>query len=367
MDKGMYPFDVLKLKYKGFFAPECEITIGSLKLKNTEVSIPEIEVELAADGTAGGCRITIADKYDYKSTSWDSKLVSALKVGAKLKVSMGYSSKSEVFFGYVDDYTIEYNEDTGPRIYITGLDGLGYLMSVRSRVYAGEKKVGELVKQLLNDAVSAGAAEKMTVGFSVKDMTVQRIVEGEDSFTFLNTLAKQIGANFFCVDGEIVFDAVSSFSLAITTLEYGKGLIRFSKRLSLANQPSKVIIHGRDINNAPIKGEAKSTTLSGDGKGAADTASKLLKKSVYEEENPLVLTADECKKLAQNRFDDLAQNFVHGEGVCIGIPELIPGRFIKVAGMDKNTNGSYFLKKVVHVYNEDGYYTRFEVRGAKSK
>lgn len=367
MDKGMYPFDVLKLKYKGFFAPECEITIGSLKLKNTEVSIPEIEVELAADGTAGGCRITIADKYDYKSTSWDSKLVSALKVGAKLKVSMGYSSKSEVFFGYVDDYTIEYNEDTGPRIYITGLDGLGYLMSVRSRVYAGEKKVGELVKQLLNDAVSAGAAEKMTVGLSVKDMTVQRIVEGEDSFTFLNTLAKQIGANFFCVDGEIVFDAVSSFSLAITTLEYGKGLIRFSKRLSLANQPSKVIIHGRDINNAPIKGEAKSTTLSGDGKGAADTASKLLKKSVYEEENPLVLTADECKKLAQNRFDDLAQNFVHGEGVCIGIPELIPGRFIKVAGMDKNTNGSYFLKKVVHVYNEDGYYTRFEVRGAKSK
>ena len=367
MDKAAYPFDVLKLKYKSFFAPECEITIGSLKIKNTDVSIPEVEVELAADGTAGGCRILIADKYSYKSTSWDSKLVGALTVGAKLKISMGYSTKSEVFFGYVDDYTFEYNEDTGPRIYITGMDGLGYLMSVRSRVYAGEKKVGELVKQLLNDAVSAGAAEKMTVGMSISDMTVQRIVEGEDSFTFLNTLAKQVGASFFCVDGEIIFDKVNSFSLALTTLEYGKGLISFSKRLSLANQPGKVIVHGRDVNNEPIKGEASSTTLSGDGKAAASIASKLLKKSVYEEENPLVLTADECKKLAQNRFDDMAQNFVHGEGVCVGLPELIPGRYIKVSGMDKNTNGSYFLKKVVHIFNEDGYYIRFEVGGAKSK
>lgn len=367
MDKGMYPFEVLKLKYKGFFSPECEITIGSLKIKSSEVSIPEVEVELAADGTAGGCRITIADKYSYKSTSWDSELIDALKVGAKLKIKMGYAAKEEVFFGYVDDYTIKYGQETGPRIYITGMDGLGYLMSVRSHVYAGEKKVSELIKQLLDDAVSAGAADSATVGLAISDMTVQRIVEGEDSFTFLNTLAKQLGASFFCVNGEIIFDTVSSFSLAITTLKHGKGLISFSKRVSLANQPGKVIVHGRDINNEAIKGEAESTSLSGDGDAATDVASKLLKKSVYEEDNPLVLTADECKTLAQNRFDDLAQNFVHGEGECIGIPELIPGRYIEVDGLDENTDGSYFVKKVVHIYNEDGYYTRFEVRGAKSK
>ena len=367
MDKAAYPFSALKLKYGNFYAPECEITIGSLKLKNSEISIPEVEVELAADGTAGGCRITVADKYDYQSNSWDSALISALKVGEKLKISMGYVKKSEVFFGFVDDYTIEYSAQTGPRIYITGMDGLGYLMSVRSRVFAGKKKVGDLVKQLLNDAVSAGAAQKVTVGMTLKDMTVQRIVEGEDSFTFLNALSRQTGASFFCVDGEMIFDTVASFSLALTTLEYGEGLRSFSKRLSLAKQPGKVIVHGRDINNEPIVGEASSTKLSGDGKAAASTASKMLKKSVYEEDNPLVLTAAECKTLAQNRFDALAQDYVFGEGVCVGLPELIPGRYIEVDGMDKNTNGSYFMKKVVHTLNEDGYFTRFEVRGAKSK
>lgn len=367
MDKGNYPFDDLKTKYKLFYAPECEITIGKLKLDDSEDYIAEVEVELAADGTAGGCRIVIEDDYDYKSESWDSELVSALKVGETLKVSLGYVKKKEVFYGFIDDYTIDYSDSDGPRICITGMDGLGYLMSVRSHVYAGKKKVGELVKQLLNDGVSAGAAQKVTVGSSITDMTVQRIVEGEDSFTFLNALAKQVGASFFCVDGELIFDNVISSTSALTTLTYGEGLLSFSKRLSLANQPGKVIVHGRDVNNEPIKGEASSTKVSGDGKAAAAIASKLLKKSVYEEDNPLALTADECKKLAQNRFDSLAQSFVHGEGVCVGLPELIPGRYIKLDGMDKNTNGSYFLKKVTHVLDDDGYITKFEVGGAKSK
>lgn len=367
MDKASYPIATLNQKYEGFSAPACEIAIGSFKIKDSEVVITDVEVELAADGTAGGCRITIEDYYDYESTSFDDKFIKALKVGEKLKVSLGYISVKEVFSGYIDDYTIDYNNESGPRIYITGIDGMGYLMSVRSRVYAGEKTVSDLVKQLLNDAVSAGAASKVTVGAMLKDVTVQRIVEGEDSFSFLNTLAKQLGASFFCVDGELIFDQVSSFTLALTKLTYGENLYSFSKRLSLANQPGKVIIHGRDINNKPIKGEASSTSLSGDGKAAVGIASKLLKKSVYEEDNPLVMTAKECTTLAQNRFDDLARNFVFGEGECIGIPEIIPGRYIELSGMDEATSGKYFVKRVVHKLNVEGYHTQFEVRGAKSK
>ena len=367
MDKASYPIITLNQKYEGFTAPACEISIGSFKIKDDEFVVTEVEVELAADGTAGGCRITIEDFYDYESTSFDEKFIKALKVGEKLKISMGYVSVKEVFSGYIDDYTIDYNSESGPRIHITGMDGMGYLMSVRSRVYAGEKTVGDLVKQLLDDAVSVGAASKATVGATIKDVTVQRIVEGEDSFTFLNTLAKQVGASFFCVDGELIFDKVSSFTLALTKLTYGENLYAFSKRLSLANQPGKVVIHGRDINNKAIKGEASSTSLSGDGKAAVSIASKLLKKSVYEEDNPLVLTAEECKALAQNRFNDLARNFVFGEGECIGIPEIIPGRYIELAGMDDSTSGKYLINRVVHRLNVDGYHTLFEVRGAKSK
>ena len=51
----------------------------------------------------------------------------------------------------------------------------------------------------------------------------------------------------------------------------------------------------------------------------------------------------------------------------MGLPELIPGRYITLKGFDKSTADKYFISKVTHEFSEDGYYTSFEVKGAKSK
>ena len=58
-------------------------------------------------------------------------------------------------------------------------------------------------------------------------------------------------------------------------------------------------------------------------------------------------------------------DFVSGEGECVGIPELIPGRYLKIEGSDSHTNGLYFLTKVRHSFSEAGYTTSFEFKGAK--
>ena len=46
---------------------------------------------------------------------------------------------------------------------------------------------------------------------------------------------------------------------------------------------------------------------------------------------------------------------------------MIPGRYITLKGFDKSANDKYFISKVTHEFNEDGYYTTFIVKGAKSK
>ena len=48
------------------------------------------------------------------------------------------------------------------------------------------------------------------------------------------------------------------------------------------------------------------------------------------------------------------------------LPELIPGRYIKIDGGDEHTNGTYFLTKVCHRISIDAYTTSFEVKGAKT-
>jgi len=368
LDKKIYIFKQLKQKYNNFLAPECEITIGSKTLKDSECDIEELIVDQAADGTAGGCRIKIVDFYNYETSSWHPVITHYLQVGAKLEIKLGYEKKKIVFFGYVDDFTIEYGDTTEPCIRISGLDGLGYLMSVRSRVFAGEKQLSEIVKLMLNDSVSVGAAKSVSVAPTILDATVQRIKDGEDSYTFLNTLAKQTGMQLMCICGEMIFDNIQKMNcFPMITLHMDEdGLYSFSKRLSLANQPTKVIVHGRDKNNEAIRGEAYMTSFSGQGKRANDVAHALLKYSVYEEDSPLVMTWEECNNLAQVRFDDLAQNYVFGSGECVGIPEIQAGRCVQIKGLDRMTDGTYFMTKVEHILNDDGYITKFEVRGAFS-
>ena len=65
------------------------------------------------------------------------------------------------------------------------------------------------------------------------------------------------------------------------------------------------------------------------------------------------------------QLDRLALNYVSGSGLCLGLPELIPGRFITIEGLDGDTVGDYFITKVRHQFGSSGYLTQFEVKGAK--
>ena len=79
--------------------------------------------------------------------------------------------------------------------------------------------------------------------------------------------------------------------------------------------------------------KASTVSIRGTGKTAAQAAPKF-KKTLLREENAYVRTVDECKKVAQAKLDRLALNYVSGSGLCLGLPELIPGRFITIEGLD---------------------------------
>lgn len=145
-----------------------------------------------------------------------------------------------------------------------------------------------------------------------------------------------------------------------------EGLLSFTRRLSLHGQVGKVVVWGRDVNQKFIKGESSKVTAPGKGKSALDTAPKF-KTAVLREFCEYVRTAQECKDLAQARLDAIAMGYVSGEAVCIGMPELIPGRYFEVESLDGQIDGTYFITKVHHrMSSEEGYVTQLEFKGAKA-
>ena len=70
---------------------------------------------------------------------------------------------------------------------------------------------------------------------------------------------------------------------------------------------------------------------------------------------------------AQNRMNHIALQMVAGNGTCVGIPELIPGRYLEIDGLDSGTSGLYFVSGVKHSFHDGGYVTSFAVKGAKTE
>ena len=106
-------------------------------------------------------------------------------------------------------------------------------------------------------------------------------------------------------------------------------------------------------------------TVGGDGKSAAQLV-PAYKDTCLREYSEFARTQEECDEIAQNQLNSQAMDFVSGEGECVGIPELIPGRYLKIEGSDRyHINGLYFLTKVRHSFSAAGYTTSFEFKGAK--
>ena len=365
MDQGSYTFEALAKKHDNFIAPGFEIQVNGKELPQGKYHIPSVEVEISASGSVGGCTFAIEGQYDYQNKKWLNDAATLIKPGAKLAISGGYSkAKTELFYGYVDDYSLQFDREGTPSIKVNGLDGLGYLMNMCQPYYAGEKQPKQIVESILKKSEAAGYAKKLHIG-QLTGFETPIIKEQMDDWKFLRMMADRYGASLFAIDGELIFDRVLTKTSPILKLTINRNVRNFTRRVSLAHQVGKVEIIGRDVNQKAIEGSASQVTTGGEGKTAAQWVSGL-KDAVLRERNEYVRTQKECELLAQNRLNSIAMGFVSGEGECIGIPELIPGRYLKIDGGDELTNGTYFLTKVIHKFSADEYTTAFEVKGAKA-
>ena len=268
MDKSKYKFESLEKKYDNFVAPAFELTVGGMKF-NAQIPVSDLRVDIDSGMGAGGCSFSIISLYDYKNSKFKENILDKVKVGASITIWGGYIKKEEIFFGFVDDFSVEFEADSPPKISVSGIDAKGFLMNAKTEKYMGEKKTDEIVKTMLNECVSKGYAKKATVG-SVPAFNAQIIQEGMNNYEFLCFIAEMCGVSFFVVDGELIFDDVIGSTGSVLELTLGMGLQSFSKKLTLRKQVRKVIVYWIDpVTKKEIQGESSKSG----GKFACDIAS----------------------------------------------------------------------------------------------
>ena len=128
--------------------------------------------------------------------------------------------------------------------------------------------------------------------------------------------------------------------------------------MSLNKQIKKVTVRANNEEdpNKPIEGKAVSVNTVGGGSKSATDVTKLvndkMEKTIIDHS---IKSESQAKARAQAELNKASIDFVSGECEMAGLPDLEPGKFVKVKDMDPDIDSDYLITGVIHTFNEDGY------------
>lgn len=374
-----YEYDKLQTKYKNFMVPAFEIKVGGSNIQQGSSFISELEVIIPV-GTASEmkanemseCNFTISGIFDMKTSSFNTEVLNKLKIGSKVEVAGGYgSSLTVVFIGLLEHVQVSYGE-TGVTVKVSAYDSSMLLRNGKKfAIYENEDK-NTLIKKILQGCKGDGLAEISDTNIGKFGGEKVRLEQaGLDDCEFITTLARREEFSFAIIHGQVILKNLVDQLTAILKLSYGKNIFSFGMELDTSKQVGKVMTRSiHDKNRVGVEGSADSVGIKKTaGKAAIEYASlkTKIKNNIIEFKDPLENEKTGLDKVAQAILDEKAMGFVSGQGTCIGLPELVPGRYLELDGMGKQVNGKYFISKVTHHFGADGFTTQFNIKGAYSK
>ncbi|GHU84899.1 hypothetical protein FACS1894198_1580 [Clostridia bacterium] len=107
-----------------------------------------------------------------------------------------------------------------------------------------------------------------------------------------------------------------------------------------------------------IEGKAKSSASYSDG----SSASRVMKSANKVFLDSTVYSQEEAQRRAEAKLEDLNWKFGLANIHCVGIPELIPGRFVLVKNLFDDLDKKFYLTNVTHVIEKGKFVTHVKAR-----
>lgn len=358
---GTTGFTALKTKYSDFSVPTLEISVDGTKLvASKDIMIQELTIELTCGYEASGCEFLVGSCYNQQKTDFEQSIESKLQIGAKIEVFAGYLKTEKVFVGYIDTVSYEFGVNESAEIRVRCMDAKGLLMKNRRLEEFKEKSADAIVKSLLSEQPTSYYLSGKVIDKCSKEEVPIRSTMKTD-YEVIVEQAGKMGFEFFIIQGKAYFRKAEKTTTPIMTLEPECGVeelvVSFSGNKLVGNIEVRSI---NEENGKLIQGKAKLVGRFSKG----STATKMYRSTTQVFYEAGVESVSEATKRANVRMNALKAKFGAIELECIGIPEIIPGRFIKLDKFASAVDDKYYITEVTHYFGTDGFKTT--VKGRKS-
>ncbi|MEC0230402.1 phage late control D family protein [Paenibacillus alba] len=355
LDSSSSTYDELAKKYKEFFAPAYLITVDGTKISEN-IAIATIRVETSIDGTADSFSFRVTNAYDVMKN--DFQWISEFTLGKAIDISLGYVDKfTPVFTGFITSVVVDFPEDGAPGLIVRGMD-MSYLMmkGTRSRSW-NKKKYSDVVTEIAKTYGAKVHIDATTTEFPT--ISQSQI----NDFHFIQNLANLVNYDFFIVGKNLYFRKPLTEMTAVMTLEMGKTLRSLTLDMNLSEQITGVTVRAWDNKELKVI-QGESGTIAKLGSNSKTGKDLLASKGDFVEHiYTNAASAEEAKTYADALLNRRAMKLISGTGECIGIPEIRAGRYIKLSGVGKKFDQPYYLTGATHIFDDEGYTTRFQIGG----
>lgn len=349
-------FSRLYEKYEGFHRPTFTLRADGSELRVGEgIRIHTLQCCLTTLRQAGSVFVAaeLAAGAEEEET-WRR----AVQLGAVCTLALGYQkSEITVFSGFIYDVTWDAPLGGGAQyMEMICLDVRGQLMLSAKADAGTPRTLSQMVNEVLGQSCCGRMAENTQVGAVPEelDLPVQRT--GSTDFAVVCQAADFLCFEFYAFAEALYFGPPRPSSETAVSFDGPNGLMSLRRRRTLAGQCAAVAVSGADDRGERLYARQVRQADTGPGAGRMSQALAL---DLHQAE-PAVRTMGQASRLAQARMETLQRRCGSLIGRGTGLPELRPGRFVEISGINGEVDGRFYIQSVTHTIDETGFETSFE-------
>lgn len=357
--------------YGEFYVPAFQVKVdGKDLVRELNFAVSNVEVGLTLN-TMGRFNFTVANAFDLDARQFVSgpdetrvDLLDLFAFGATVEVRMGhgdFSSLRLLMTGIITEMGTKVSGDGVQELTVCGYDNLYKLGKQTCSRHWEKVSDSDVVIDLAGlNGITADAQPTQPIKPRVDKS------HGETDLAFIDKLAKRNSAIYYLRDNRLKFGLRNNKRSEVLELNWGKGLLSFSPEASLAKQVSIVEINGWSVADAkPIVGRSNRGDETGrDSRresGAERVAAALGFEPVLSLRQPVSSQA-EADRRARAILEERAEEFLKGQGECIGLPEVLPDTNIALGDIGQLFSKTYYVKETTHKIDSNGYRTSFSAQ-----
>lgn len=349
-----YSYDVLCNKYGNFIVPAYQILVnGTDVVGSLNLTVAEMVITLSLNA-ASSVLIKLDNLYDEADRSFNSDVKTKFKLGTVVEIEIGYLSETTmVFKGFVAGLGVEFDEY--PLLVVQLMDVRRLMMtSGKKHMIYQMTNYSDVFKEVMSNYLSLCS----TVVDATSDSLTKPISQTTNDYNFVTRELIEKGKaprEFFVVGDKAYFREVAGNKTDMLTVTRRDMLLSFSMMSEYLD--TQVVVTGYDPK------QQTQVLATADAKNTDDQTSVISTTPKIYFIDP---DADSVEKAA-TRADAIAlrelKKICTGSGTLLGLPEMVPGRFLKVDETDVISDKSYYIVEVVHTINSEYFRTYFEIGG----